>query len=378
MKKILWLISLAIISVIVRADNQRLVTTGIGPTQREALMAAQRKAVEQGVGVLVDSQSLTENLELVEDKIFSRSRGYVKHFTVISQKEQDDGNWKVVIECEVAVDKIKTSLNALGILRDKMGNPRIMIVYDPTITDGIRQKYHPVISEAYEGIVEYLAEREFTIIGKKVFDQSILPEVTSPEKLNKEYTQLGLRKKAEYLLVYNIKPQDQEATNTFKKGWVMISARIINTSSGQILATQNKKVIGVDKDSLDFALRKAGRKGGKLAAKFLEQKLVKRWQTDTVSGRTVVLELINIHDFSLLVEFKTELKKAFGVKIVTLRNSTSSTAEYEITYVGDIDTLKESTYNILKKMGLKANVPTSTGDRIEIELKVDAPQKKKR
>jgi hypothetical protein len=158
----------------------------------------------------------------------------------------------------------------------------------------------------------------------------------------------------------------------------MISARIINTSSGQILATQNKKVIGVDKDSLDFALRKAGRKGGKLAAKFLEQKLVKRWQTDTVSGRTVVLELINIHDFSLLVEFKTELKKAFGVKIVTLRNSTSSTAEYEITYVGDIDTLKESTYNILKKMGLKANVPTSTGDRIEIELKVDAPQKKKR
>jgi hypothetical protein len=104
-----------------------------------------------------------------------------------------------------------------------------------------------------------------------------------------------------------------------------------------------------------------------LAAKFLEQKLVKRWQADTVSGRTVVLELINIHDFSLLVEFKAELKKAFGVRNISQRNSTPHTSQYEITYVGEIDTLKENAYSILRKMGIKTKVPTTSGDSIRIE-----------
>lgn len=370
MKKILYILFLSLAFNILWSAGGQLMTTGFGPNKREALMAAQRNAVERGIGVLVDSQSLTKNLMLVEDKILSKARGYVKNYTVISEKELTDGNWKVVIQCEVAEEKIKHSLKALGILRDKMGNPRIMVIYDSAITDGIPQAFNPVVSEAYDGIVEHLTEREFPVVAKRVFDQSILQEFAASKKSYKKTVELGLREKAEYILVYNIKPGDKESTNIFKKGWVMISAKIINTSSGQILANQNKKVMGVDKDSIDFAFRKAGRKAGKLAAKFLESKLVKRWQGDTVSGRVVVLEIVNINDFSILVELRAELIKTYGVRNIIQRNSTSSTAEYEITYVGDIDTLKKNVLNILKKMGLKIKVLISTGDRFRIELPI--------
>lgn len=348
MRKILFFI-LAVILSIAWAAEKKIVVAGIGLTQREALIEAQRNAVEQGVGVLVDSQSLSENLMLVEDRIYAKARGYVKNFKVISEKRMNDGNWEVTIECEVSQEQIKNSLEALGILRDKIGNPRIMVINDTKNTDGILQNNNAVISEAYEGIVEYLTEKEFPVVDKK-------------------NTSLGLDKEAEYILVYNIKPTGREYTDIFKKAWVMISAKIINTSSGQVIASEDKKVMGADKDSMDFAYRKAARKAGRLIAQFLEDKFVKRWGQESISGRVVILELANIKNFSQLVEFIDQLKKFFGIRNVIQRNSTPTEVEYELIYVGDSDSLKKNVYDLLKKMGLNPKAPISYGDRIRIEI----------
>jgi hypothetical protein len=369
MRKIFCLLGLSLLFNLVWAAGVNVTATGFGPSNREALMAAQRRAVEKGIGVLLDSQSMTDNMVLIEDKIYNKARGYVRNYIVISETKQRDGNWSIVIQCEVAEEKLKLSLKALGILWEKIGNPRIMVVYDPAITDGISSKNHPVVSEAYEGIVEYLTEREFPVVAKRSFYQSILKEFPSSKNRYRKTVAFGLRKRAEYILVYHIKPGDKESTSIFNKGWVMISAKIIDTSSGQIISNQNKKVIGVDKDSMNFAFRKAGRKAGKLVAKSLESKLVNISIGTSVSGRVVVLEVMNIKDFSLLMEFRSQLKKAYGVRNIIQRNSTSSTAEYEIKYVGDIDTLKENAFTILKKMGLKAKNPISNGDRIRIEFR---------
>lgn len=366
MRKILCVALLLFSLNTVQSLGVEVTATGFGPNRKDALMAAQRNAVEKGIGVLVDSQSLTENMVLVEDKIYTKARGYVQNYTILSEIKLADGNWQVDIQCEVADDKIKHSLKALGILRDKMGNPRIMVIYNPAITDGI--PHDPVVSEAYEGIAEYLTQREFPVVAKKVLDQLELKGITSPKDRYNKAVELGLKEKAEYILVYNVKPGNKESTSIFRKGWVMISAKIINTASGQVMASQSKKVIGVDKDSMDFAFRKAGRKAGELTAKFLENKLVKQWQGETVSGRVVVLELVNIRDFSLLVEFKAKLREIYGVRNIFQRNSTSNTAEYEITYVGDSDTFKENVFDILKKLRLKPGLPTSTGDKIRIVL----------
>jgi len=331
------------------AAYSKIVATGTGPTQREALIMAQRDAVEQGVGVLIDSQSLSENSTIIEDNIYSKARGFIKNYTVISRKKNTGGDWEVTIECEVSQEKIKDNLEALGILRDRMGNPRIKVLYDEKIADGSIPNQGSINEEAYEGIVEYLTEMEFPVVESK----SIEPEAN---------------KQAEYLLLYSIKSIEQEPIDTFKKAWVMISTKIINTSSNQVMATQVKKVLGVDKDSLDFAYRKAARKAGKLAAQFLVDKWVQLSQGKTVSGREVFLELVNIKDYSLLKDFKTNLEKNYGVKKIIQRSSTSGTTEYEITYIGDIDTLQESVCNALKKMGFKPKNPVSFGDRIRIEV----------
>jgi len=349
MRKILVVLLLSIHVVSAWAAADEVVASGYGPSQREALTAAQRNAVEQGVGVLVDSQSLSENLMLVEDNIYAKSRGYIKNYMVISEKKSADGNWEVTIEAEVSTEQIKDSLDALGILRDKLGNPRIKVIYDANKTESSAINNSPIISEAYEGIVEHLAEMEFPVVDNKSLE-------------------LVLKKEAEYLLVYNLKTGEHVATDNFRKVWIMISAKMINLSSGQVIASLDKKVLGVDKDSLDFAYRKAARKAGKLAAHFLVDKWAQIAQSKTVSGREVFLELSNTGSFSLSLEFKNKLQKTPGVRNIILRNSTPKTFEYEVTYIGDIDTLKENAFTILKKMGLKPEIPITSGDRISIEV----------
>ena len=327
-----------------------VIAIGFGPDRNEALRDAQRKAVEQGVGALVDSHSATANMVLIRDEIYTKARGFIEEFTILSEKEISAGDWQVQIKCKVSDDKLKYSLNALGLLRDKMDNPRIAIIWKKPDITGNREVDKSLISEAREGIAEHLSEREFPL----VIDE----------------------KKAEYHLEYSINIADPESNNRekqdsdyfFKKMWVWISARIINVSNQRVIANQRKKVMGYDKDSAEFALKKAGRKAGKLTAKFLEMKLLNRWQGESVSGRPVVLKLTNIKNFSILVAFKAKLKEAYGVLKIFQRKSDSNKTEYELTYLGGIGTLKDTVFNILKEMRLGPGMPTSQGDRIQIRL----------
>lgn len=368
MRKIVFFLILTLHNLGVWSVAADVTTTGFGPTQKEALMAAHRRAVEQGVGVLVDSHSATQNMMLLEDKIYTKARGYVEHYTIISEAQQADGTWRVEIQCQVAAETLKQTLIALGILRQKMGNPRIMVFYQPEVTDNTENPESPIISEAYEGIVEQLTTREFPVVAQKEFALGIISEFSNNSIPNSNVRVLGLKNQAEYVLIFNLKASSDEKTGLFYKGRVMISAKIINTATGQILAAQSNKAMGADKDSIEFAYRKAGRNAGKLTASFLENKLAKIWVANTSSGRPVVLEVANIRDFSSLVDLGDLLKETHGVEDIVLRSSTPSSIQYEVSLVGEVDTLKNNTLDVLKRIGLRVKNSIANGDRLRLEL----------
>jgi hypothetical protein len=349
MKKIVFLLVVVLTGVFASAVENGVTAEGEGLSKREALMAAQRMAIEKGVGVLLDAQTLTQNMEVVKDEIYSKARGYVKHFTIVSEQKQNDGRWRVTIRCAVAEGELEDNLRALGILRDKMGNPRIGVVYGTENTGAGLTANHPVVAQAYEGIVEHLTGREFPIVAD------------GPLLTNKKET-------AEYRLIYTVKQDAQAYTGIFYKSWVMISVKIIDTSTQKVIANLYKKAMGVDKNAMDFAERKAARKAGRLAAKFLEQKVVKRWQGETVAGREVVLEIHNIVDYTHLVELRAKIKDTDGVEKILQRNSKPNSVHYAITYNGDTDTLTETVYNILKHMGLEPGIPVAAGNSIKFRL----------
>jgi len=99
----------------------------------EALRDAMRNAVEQAAGVFIAAQSETQNYQLVKDVIFSRARGFVQKYTILSEKRDDDGVYVVEIRAVVKTKAVADSwLDYRAILVEK-GMPRLMVVVAETV-----------------------------------------------------------------------------------------------------------------------------------------------------------------------------------------------------------------------------------------------------
>jgi len=106
------------------ADSQTVVTTGeaalsIGHTQarQEAINQARRLAVEQAMGVYVVSETLVQNMALVQDSILTQSSGYISGHKILSET-QANGILTVRLEATVSVEPLVEQLAKLGLLRD--------------------------------------------------------------------------------------------------------------------------------------------------------------------------------------------------------------------------------------------------------------------
>ncbi|MGZ6079752.1 MAG: flagellar assembly protein T N-terminal domain-containing protein, partial [Myxococcaceae bacterium] len=68
------------------AEGEAAIIGGnVDRASREAREAALRSAVEQVAGVIVSSQSLAVNSQLVSDQVYAHSAGYVRSYEVLSQ-----------------------------------------------------------------------------------------------------------------------------------------------------------------------------------------------------------------------------------------------------------------------------------------------------
>ena len=127
---VLWatvLLSLCLLSGI--ASARAVSVSGVGLTITEAENDALRNAVEQAVGVLVDSETLVRNNVLLRDEIYTKSRGFITNYTVKDQRKTING-WQVFIDAEVDDSpnaQLMTELTRLGIIDVKLRNPKIAV-----------------------------------------------------------------------------------------------------------------------------------------------------------------------------------------------------------------------------------------------------------
>jgi len=87
---------------------------GCGLDPEKARQNAFRNAIEHHVGLLVDSQTLVQNDELINDKILTVSRGYVDEFAVL-RTWSEEGLVYVLIRATVASQPLASRLMSQGI-----------------------------------------------------------------------------------------------------------------------------------------------------------------------------------------------------------------------------------------------------------------------
>ena len=91
-------------------ESRRVTAEGVAAVQQGAIDIArdaavedaQKKAVEQAIGIFIDSQTQVENYQVISDSILSQVKGYVKNYTILNERT-DSGLLLVRIESEVAL-----------------------------------------------------------------------------------------------------------------------------------------------------------------------------------------------------------------------------------------------------------------------------------
>lgn len=117
MKKIIAILLLSICIVYANSttqSNNTIQAIGYGNSEDEALKGAYQNAVEQYVGVLVDSSTIIQNDQLIKNDILTFSNGYIESYKKLSSKEQM-GLWEVKIDAVIKKQNVLEKMKALNI-----------------------------------------------------------------------------------------------------------------------------------------------------------------------------------------------------------------------------------------------------------------------
>ena len=109
---------------------KNVTATGVGVTANEAENDALRNAVENTLGVYVDAQTLVSKNVLINDNIYTNSRGFITDYNVRRKRQTADGGWEVVLDAVVDDNPDSSLMSALarmGIIENNLRNPKIAV-----------------------------------------------------------------------------------------------------------------------------------------------------------------------------------------------------------------------------------------------------------
>ena len=316
-----------------------------------AIEDALRKAVEQTVGTQVDSETIVQNFQLLSDQIYTRTKGYIQNYRIISEVPMDN-LYKVIIEATVSLGSLKDDLAAIGLLMIRKHKPRVMfMVAEQNIgQEYMRHWWGHRTSETDLSIVETVLVEEFRGKGFHVVDHAAKATNIT---INKAYQvvdltdntaiSLGNQYDAEVVIVGKAltKRVGRVMNTSMKSCQANITARAIRTDNGAIIASTTAHGAAVHIDDVTGGTEALKKAGVELATKIMDQ-IIDTWSRE-VGGTTLVEMTINgISSYKDFVKLKNVLQQQIrGVKGVYQRSIGAGVAKVEIDIKGDAQSLAD-------------------------------------
>ena len=145
--------------------EKKVITSGYGKNPDEALKQALRNAVEEAVGTYMTSTTRIENDDIIEDKILSLSRGFIKDFKKLAEMKVD-GETKVTVSVIVTKSQILETLKASGVKVKVAGQKMFQqfASFDSQMEDEYKLIYDLLKDLPKEGPLDY----EVEVLGQPV------------------------------------------------------------------------------------------------------------------------------------------------------------------------------------------------------------------
>lgn len=161
--------------------------------QKEALSKALRNAIERALGVMVSSESLVKNFQLIEDTIYSNVDGYVTNYEILEDNKGEGGITRIKVKAEVENSKLENDLRGIKVILEAKGNPKTMVL----INESFDGDPYPLISSSIE---DYLNKKTFPLVDRNQI--ALIKEEDSKDLANdpEKAKILGARYGAELLI----------------------------------------------------------------------------------------------------------------------------------------------------------------------------------
>jgi len=348
------------------ADGVAAITTTSDIARDHAISDGLRKAVEQGVGTFINSETVVHNYSLLKDEIYAHAQGYISSYSIMDE-EQKDNLYRVKVLAKVKLSNIENDLEAIGLLLREKGRPRIMVV--------IREfKGYGDVWDESSGIetmvIEKFAEKGFPVVDETMVKRNISAEQVRCmlEGDNKTATLLGLKFGAEIVIVGKAILSEEEKATSYSQHLrrfykTSIDCRTINTETSEILtAASITKNIPFSEESSkkDAALE--------VAEKFIKN-ILDKWQR----GENVTQIYIAGAEYGDILKLKTGIReKVRGVTKVIQRDFTGSLAILEILSTTSSQEILDDIGT--KDLGITLDIKGFSGNRIDIILQKPAKE----
>jgi hypothetical protein len=299
---------------------------GIDIARDHAIDDALRKAVEQGVGAYINSETQVSNFQLISDEIYSRTRGYVSSYRIIDEEQVGD-LYRVVIRAVVNTDGIENDLAAIGILLGEQGRPRVMVVVKEfsemsDLSDG--SSMGSIMFETM--LLDHFREQGFPVV-----DAATVAGILEKDQLrlilegdDRTAVLIGLEVGAEIVIAGTVLHSVNSriiAGSPREIYEFQVSNRAINTRTGSVLAGSAMTV------AVPFSESQARTQAADSTANQLVSAILDGW----IQGENTTVIVATNADFDNVQALRSELRlKLRGVVDVITRDFIGSRATLEV------------------------------------------------
>lgn len=345
--------------------------SGAGLTITEAENDALRNAVEQAVGVLVDSETLVRNHVLLHDEIYTKSRGFITNYVVTERRETANG-WQVSIDAEVDDNPnapLMTELTRLGIIDVKLRNPKIAVyipeyhiqsrIPDPA---GETAVIHALVSAGFSNVIaakpEVVASRASNRTGR-LLSQMTIEDIKSVARfLEADILVIGEAFSDGVGDIGTYLPGRQQTR--MQSCRARVEAKMYIAATGQIIAADGKYASGAD-ISEAVASKKALAAAGQQMGDFMAKELIQLG-----AGNRQGLELIvDGRDFTEIQQVQAALGQIRGANDVQLAGYEAGQGRFALQYSGSPEKLFRELQSICS---LRLSLETASYNTMKIRV----------
>jgi hypothetical protein len=347
---------------VTEATGEAAIVTDVLAAKAAAKDDAMRNCVQQVATTVVTAATETDQAQLLSDKIYSHSQGYIKKFDVLEEKQ--DGNvWTMKVRCEVSEGKLDEDMMAFGIAYRREGLPRVMVMIAEQAINATEA------SGWWQGGGN---AADLRVMENSFMDRMSKSGFSFVDPNAQQAREIGSLAGAEIVIVGRAiaKPLGTIALDngTFYSAVANVSARAVETKSGKILASAEF----TGKAGKGFEQTTAGRnalsESGRQLAGDLFAKIGKVW-AGRYGSRNIDLIVRGVDDFGRVSAFKTALVNGVkGVKAVEMRGMEDGKAEMDVTITGRAEEFAAD-LAARKLPGFTVKVKKVTQGSVEVEIK---------